>query len=356
MMTSNLWSWIFIIQMFSIRPSYSLVIKHSNDFVPRQVIQDIFIRNLSRAEKTRRTFIGLAIGLSLVLFAGILGLFLYIRQQRKKNAVVDPETTAVATADEKPNWWMVEGKNEKMDWWRLSFQGSSLRDPEDRSRIERLKAALKIKNNKNQPILPTHNKTETSPAETINLPMQPIPSVQPQYPDALEKSYRAPVYPTQYVPLLPAPPRTVDDDKKPLKQNPNLPPELYISSKLTRSSLARSNAERCVGGPRSPANKRRSFLSRHHLRHPHPFIPLKGTDARLITISAPMPVDPSNLSHPKLAPVNLDQPRAAPKAPRRSSLKGSRGLRPPPLNLGHNNSQSPLRRVRFGLSPRHHRE
>jgi hypothetical protein len=351
MMTSNLWSWIFIIQMFSIRPCYSLVIKHSNDFVPRQVIQDIFIRNLSRAEKTRRTFIGLAIGLSLVLFAGMLGLFLYIRQQRQKNAVVDPETTAVTstTAVEKPNWWMVEGKNEKMDWWRLSFQGSALRDPEDRSRIERLKAALKIKHNKNQPILPTH-KAEISPADTINLPIQPIPSVQPQYPDALEKSYRAPVYPTQYVPLVPA------FDIKPLKQNPNLPPELYISPKLTRSSLARANAERRTGVPRSPANKRRSFLSRHHLRHPHPFIPLKDSDARLITISAPMPVDPSKLSHPKLAPVNLDQSRAAPKGPRRSSLKGSKGSRPPPLNLGNDNTQPPPRRVRFGLSPRYNRE
>jgi hypothetical protein len=95
-------------------------------------------------------------------------------------------------------------------------------------------------------------------------------------------------------------------------------------------------------------------MSRHHLRHP--FIPLKDSDARLITISAPIPVDPSKLSHPKLMPVNLDQPRAAPKGPRRSSLKGSRGLRPPPLNLGNGIIQSPLRRVRFGLSPRHNRE
>jgi len=354
MMTSNLWSWIFIFQMFSIRPGCSLVIKHSNDLVARQIIQDIFIRNLSRAEKTRRTFIGLAIGLSLVLFAGIIGLFLYIRQQRQKNAVMDPETTA--TVDEKPNWWMVEGKNEKMDWWRLSFQNLPSRDPTDRSRIERLKAALKIKNNRNQPILPTHTKTEISPVETINLPIQPIPSILPHYPDVLEKGYRAPVYPTQYIPPVTALPRTVYDNK-PVKQNPNLPSELYINPKLTPSSLARSNAERRTGVPRSPAHRRRSFLSRHHLRHPHPFIPLKDSDARLI-ISAPMPVDPSNLSHSKLAPVDLSQPRAAPKPPtvRRSSLKGSRSLRPPPLNLGNDNTQTPPRRVRFGLSPRFIRE
>lgn len=346
-MTSHLWSWIFIIQLFSIRPGYAQVTKHSNDLVARRVVHALFMRNFSRAEKTRQAFIGLAIGLSVVLFAGILGLFLYIQKQRQKNAVADSEAT---TTVEKPNWWMVEGKNEKMDRWRLSLQSSVSRNPEDRSRIERLKAALKIKSNKDLPILPTHNKTVTSPAETLNLPIQPVPFVQPQYPDALEKGYRAPVYPTQYVPPVVSITRTVYDNGRPPKQNPTLPSEIYMHPKLTRSSFAHSTGERRTGVPRSPAHKRRSFISRQPFRHPHPFIPLKDSETRLGAISAPMPLDPSQLSHPKLA----NHLGAAPKPPtvRRSSLKGSsKGLRPPPLNLGGKNTESPIRRVRFGLAP-----
>jgi len=354
-MAFQLWSWIFIFQTLLVRPGYAHV-SHNYENLAGRAFERVFIRSLSKAEKTRNTYIALAIAGGVVLVAGIIGLFLLYRRQREK--ISEPESGAIA----KPHWWMVDGKNEKMDWWRLSHRISApaIQSPQSdsgRSRIERLKQALNIqkKGGKTQPILPTHRNLVPSPTDSLNLPLQTNPNIQPRYPDSLERGYRAPIYPVQSPPQIPSVAVTMYGDNKPLKRSPSIPPRAIVTQGQ-RTTLSRSLAR--SGAPRSPAGRR--WLARHSFRHP--FLPLKDSDAPL-TISAPVPatIDPSN---PKLGyAVSIKEPRAAPTPPggprdsARPHVPPKGGMRKPtlpaPLRL-QEEELSTGRRVRIGLpsSPR----
>ncbi|CAA7260210.1 unnamed protein product [Cyclocybe aegerita] len=351
-MVSLFWSWIFILQLSLVRPGLAHArVSPDHEVLAQRALETVYIRSLSKAEKTRNTFIALAIAGAVVLVVGILGLYLLYRRQKQK--IPEPEAGAV----EKPSWRMVDAKNDRMDWWRLSLrlQPTTPSDPNlpEGSRIERLKAALNKKAGKAQPLLPTH--TKPSPTETIRLPMQSIPDVKPKYPDILEKDYRAPMYPVdQSPPQIPTLTRTLYDGGKQIPLNPRSPPRALITQGMARSGSGRSGRS---GTPRSPANRRRSWLTRHQVRHP--FLPLKDTDAQAPPISAPKPVaiDPSN---PKLNyAVSMSKPRAAPvppQGPRGSPVaaippKGALKRHPTPLHLDDSVSE---RKVRFGLpgSPR----
>ncbi|KAJ3511555.1 hypothetical protein NLJ89_g4028 [Agrocybe chaxingu] len=329
-MVSLFWSWIFILQLSLVRPGFAHArVSPDYEVLAQRALETVYTRSLSKAEKTRNTFIALAIAGAVVLVVGILGLYLLYRRQKQK--IPEPEAGAV----EKPSWRMVDAKNDKMDWWRLSLrlQPTTPADPNlpEGSRIERLKAALNKKAGKAQPLLPTH--TKPSPTETIRLPMQSIPDVKPKYPDILEKDYRAPMYPVdQSPPQIPALTRTLYDGGKQIPLNPRSPPRALVTQGMARSGSGRSGRS---GTPRSPANRRRSWLTRHQ----------------------PVAIDPSN---PKLNyAVSMSKPRAAPVPPQdpRGSLvpvvppKGALKRHPTPLHLDDSVSE---RKVRFGLpgSPR----
>jgi len=349
-MAFHLWSWIFIIQSLLIRPGYAHI-SHNYEVLAGRALERVFIRGLVDEQKTRNTFVALAIAAGVVLLAGIVGLFLLYIRQKAMQKVAEPEAGVI---DAKPHWWMVEAKNEKMDWWRLSHRISGIppvqspKSDSGRSRIERLKDALNIQRKKNnQPILPTHRRLAPSPTDSLNLPMQTNANIQPRYPDSLERGYRAPIYPAQSPPQIPI----LTIDGKPLKRSPSIPPQAIVTQGQ-RTTLSRSLARN--GAPRSPAGRR--WLARNSFRHP--FLPLKDTDAALPKISAPVPttIDPSN---PKLNyAVSIKEPRAAPTppgAPRKLALAPvppKVGLRlPPPLQL-----EEPFGgpKLRFGLpaSPR----
>jgi len=345
-MAFQLWSWIFIFQTLLIRPGYAHAGHNYEAIAGRALESVIFMRGLTKAQKTRNTFIALAIAASVVLVAGIVGLFILYRRQKAK--IPEPES---GVATEKPHWWMVEAKNEKMDWWRLSHRMSpvseSPKSESGRSRIERLKDALNIqrKGKKQDPLLPVHRKIAPSPTDTLDLPMQTNPNIQPRYPQSLERGYRAPIYPVQ------SPPRILVIPAVPLKQAPTVPPRAIVTQGQ-RTTLSRSLARH--GAPRSPAGRR--WMSRNSFRHP--FLPLKDSDASLLKISAPMPatIDPSNpklnyaitIRHPRRAPTPPGGPRDTAGAPAVPTKVGIRKALPP-LHL-----EEPFGGRKFGLptSPR----
>ncbi|KAF8974632.1 hypothetical protein BDZ97DRAFT_1774635 [Flammula alnicola] len=360
-MASQLWSWIFIIQFMLVRPGFAHV-SHNYEVLTRRAFGKVFARSLSKSETTRNTFVALAIAAGVVLLAGLLGLFLFIRRAKMQKKVSEPESGAVTG---KPSWWMVEGKNEKMDWWRLSHRiepavgaGVEATKPIEGGRIARLKAAIQRQAGKGQqPLLPTHRSATPSPTDSLGLPMQTNPNIEPRYPDSLERGYRAPIYQVQSPPQIPA--LYIGD--RPLKQSPTTPPRAIVTHGQ-RATLARCGAR--TGAPRSPAGRR--WLNRHSFRHP--FLPLKDSDAPLPKISAPVPITHIDPTNPKLnyAP-SLSKPRAAPTPPEgpRGSLIPPVPVKarkfPPPAPLNLQNSQQPLSaarvsaaRVRVGLpaSPR----
>jgi len=301
-MAVQLWSWIFIFQTLFIRLGYAHV-HHNYEVLAGRALERVFMfvyfnlfilriasntyyhsRGLTKAEKERNTFIGLAIAGSVVLVAIVVGLFvLYLRQRVK---IQDSESGG--TAIPKPHWWMVESKSEKL--WRRLSQPSS---PEAGSRIERLREVLNIqRKEKKGPILPTHRPSVPSPTDSLDLPMQTDPNIRPDYPESLERSYNAPIYSVQSPPRIPKVVTTMYDGGRHIKRiSPTVPPRAIVTQGQ-RTTLSRSGAR--SGGPRSPAGRR--WLARNSFRNP--FLPLKDSDAPL-TISAPTPanIDPKN---PKL--------------------------------------------------------
>jgi len=351
-MAFQLWSWIFIIQIMLVRPGYAHVGHYQG--LTRRALVRVFARSLSESEITaKNTFTALAITLSIVLVVGIVGLFLVIRRSRRQVKVPEPESGVV---DAKPSWWMVEGKNEKMDWWRLShrFEPAAVpaidpTKPVEGGRIARLKAAIQRQAGKNaqaQPIIPMYRNNSPSPTESLGLPMQSVPDVQPKYPDSLERGYRAPIYPVQ------SPPQ-IYIGERPLKRSPTSPPRAIVTGGQ-RATLARAGAR--SGAPRSPAGRRRDLSKRHSFRNP--FLPLKVSDAPL-KISDPMPLPYIDTTNPKLAyGPSLLRPRVAPTPPGESYKPPVppklRKLAPPaPLNLDNRQPLSAAR-IRVGLpaSPR----
>lgn len=359
-MAFYIWSWIFIIQLMLVRPGYAHVSSTNYEVLARRALRNVFIRGLSAKERSTNIFTALAIAAGVVLLVLLVCLFIVVRRQKQQKV---PELeSAVATA--KPSWWMVDGKNEKMNWWRLSnriepvvppVEPQRARRQSGQSRIERLKAALQIqkKGGKSEPILPTHRKATTSPTDTLNLPIQTDPNIEPRYPDILERGYKVPIYPTQSPPQI-----TTTLYGSYMQRVPNMPPQAVVTQGQ-RTTLSRSGAR--LGAPRSPAGRRRDGSHRNSFRHP--FLPLKDSDAPLpLKISAPVPI-PIDTTNPKLAhALSLSKPRAAPSPPGgpRSVLKPSVPPKvtkktPPPAPLELRTEPIPSgRKVRFGLpfSPR----
>jgi len=329
------WSWIFIFQTLFIRFSYAHVTQ-SYEALTERAIGGVFIRGLTKAEKERNTFIGLAIAGGVVLVAGLIGLLaLYLKQREKL-----PELESGAVPSTKPHWWMVD---EKKSWWRLSSGQRAIISPTTTSptagsRIERLREVLNIPRRDHKgSTLPTVRPSVVSPAETIDLPLQTDPNIRPDYPESLERGYRAPIYPIQSPPRLPMVITTVYDGGK-QQRSPTVPPRALVTQGQ-RATLSRSGARH--NGPRSPAGRR----YRNSVRNP--FLPLKDSDTPM-KISAPTPIviDSSN---PKLGySVTMSKPRTAPTPPQsqvRDLTKPTGGRKPAPL---------PLSAARVGLpgSPR----
>lgn len=273
-----------------------------------------------------------------------------MRHRRKK--VHHPEE-GLASVD-KPSWFMVE--HEKNQWWshfhwQSSEAGSQL--PEG-SRVERIKAALNRK--KGKPVLPLDNgiKSLPSPPEIIVAPRSPSP----QYPDIPKRGDKAPLHQPAQQPPTPSLRRTLHPRNK---EQLRSPPKAILAPGLSRA-LVRDDRRR------SPTARRKSWLSRAALRHP--FLPLKDTDAPLVsalprTVGADLstvrpsvrnfPLRPSAESRSKFGalrrpPLNLDQ-RFSPLKPimeSRSKLATPVPVkpvsRPPPLNL----DEEPRLEIRFG--------
>jgi hypothetical protein len=323
-MASLFWSWIFIFSL--IRPGLALVV---TEVLAQRAAAVHTTHSLTKAEKSRNTFIALAVAFTVVIIAIIAGIVALIL--RSKNKVADAETAAVPAAQvEKPHWFMVDSKK---NWWpmNLGLRPATPREQEehpDGLHSARLRAALnKMAGRSGKPILPTHN-------DKRDLPSIPEPS--PRYPDILERGYRAPIYPTTEVPALT---RTMYEGDKP---QPRSPPKAIVTQGLSRA-FARHDRR---GMPRSPAGRRKSWLT----RGAHPFIPLKE-NAQVLSAPKTAAVDAPSLTHK----FTMSKPRVAPKPPTTAPLlappsppKNKRV--PPPLRL----EEQFERRVRFGLpsSPR----
>lgn len=325
-MALTIWSWIFAFQLlFLVQPGRAQLNGNFNRVLARRVMEGVFIRGLSDAEKTRHTFIGVAVACSVVLVAGVVGIFLWIRKSRQDEATSDPEALQVPPV-EKPNWWMVDGNDSKGDWWRLSLQPASTvafpaqSKPQQPGRTDRLKTALQLHKAKDAPVLPPVKKV-TSPADTITLPFQSIPvqaPLRPNYPKAMEKVYYS----------TPSPPRSEED-------KPRVPHPIVINPDLMRTRGPSEHRRLAV--PRSPAHRRRSKAMRSQR---NPFLPLNTP-----TISQPMAVSAAQLSHPKLSHP-LGKPRSAlrvPLGPGPMRPPVPPKLRPAPLDLEDIGSQKAVR-------------
>jgi len=327
-MASLFWSWIFTFSL--IRPGLALV----TEVLAQRVAAAHTTHGLTKAEKSRNTFIALAVAFTVVIIAIIAGVVALLI--RRKNKAADAETAAVPTTQvEKPRWFMVDSKK---DWWsiNLNLHPATPQEREahpDGMRTQRLKAALnKMSGRSGKPLLPMHNdKVAPLPTQSIPEPSQTTP----KYPDVLERGYRAPIYP------VPAITKTVYEGDKP---QPRSPPKALITQGLARA-FARHDRR---GMPRSPAGRRKSWLT----KGAHPFIPLKD-DAHVLPAPKTAALDAPSLTHK----FTMSKPRAAPRPPATAPLlqvalpsppKNKRV--PPPLQL----EQSFERRVRFGLpsSPR----
>ena len=258
--------------------------------------------------------------IAFLLLISLFGLFLFLYLRKKREQAVQLEDGLV----EKPQWWMVDSKAEKkIDWWRLShnFDASTPAASDapvgGRSHLERLKSALSRKGaqRRRQEMIPSVvvHKPVTSPTETIDLPLQSVPNPKPRYPSVLERGHHVPLYPVQSPPKVSPPPsrtlRSLERDRASRRALNSPPRALVLPS--GRPVLP----DRKVGTPRSPANRRRDWLARHNLRHP--FLPLKDTDAvPFPKISAPLPANPADLTHPKLSySYSIQKPRAVPPRP-----------------------------------------
>jgi hypothetical protein len=223
---------------------------------------------------------------------------------------------------DKSTWFMVETEN--VQWWRnFQWQSSSAEDPglPEGSRVERIKAALSRKKEKS--ILPLYNDSKSLPSPPATV--VPPPDTLPQYPNIIERGYKAPLYqpPQQSVGQVPVPPvtRTLYGSNKSQLRSP---PKALITQGLSRS-LMRGDRR---GLPRSPAGRRKSWLSRAALHHP--FLP---SDASSVIAQRAVP----KISRPSpLQPVSgLSASRSVPIKP---------ASRPPPLDL----DEEPRRAIRFG--------
>lgn len=327
------WSWIFIFHALLVQPSFARL---SHEVLARKVVDNLFQRGFSKEEKTRNAYIAVAITAAVVLVVGIVGLFLFIR--KKRQVVPEPE----AGADHKPSWWMVDGKSDMKDWWRLGAQATPPTEPlvsDGRSRTQRLKAALGLRV-PDQPILPTHRGTIKSPP----LPMQTVPTIQPIYPDSLERGRTRDQAPS--LPQIPVIAINLTD--QPLERKLSVPPRVL----LTHSS-SRSTSERRVL-PRSPAAGRRRSRS---LTQPvrNPFLPLRESDDPVSQFAAQKAdvQDPQlNRSHS----ISRSHETPTPYSALQPSFPGRKGP-PPALQLKEPETpRTPRsgRKVHFGLprSPR----
>jgi len=253
------WSWIFIFQSLLVQLS---VAHRSHDILAREIIDNLFHRGLSKAEKTRNAYIAVAITASIVLVVGLVGLFLSIRKRRQ--VVDEPE----AGVDHNPSWRMVDGKSEKKDWWWLGLNAQAATPieplaPDGRTRTQRLKVALRLRV-PDQPILPTRRGTTTIP------PLMPTDQIlQPRYPESLERGgTRDPILPVPSLPQLPT--MAIHSTNQHLEPNVSVPPRALLvhGSSSERRTL-----------PRSPAvGRRRSKPIRN------PFLPLGEPDGPMSQI------------------------------------------------------------------------
>jgi hypothetical protein len=309
--------WTFITLQFLVRCGYALVI-------PERANETVFVRDITIDQKARSTNIALAIAGGVVLLVLMIGiLLLYLTQRSASARIPDVEPGTVP----KPQWWMVEGKNEKMGWWKLGSgnDNSPAGELDNGSRIERLKAALQVRKAAKNGQIP-------SPV----LPLQTDPDTQHKYPDVLERGFRAPVYPFHSSPQIPSITRTMYDGSNHL--NPPLP---AIVTEGQRVTLSRT------GAPRSPAGRRRS-RDRLSRQFRNPFLPLKDSDVTVPKISAPMPatIDPSN---PKLQPaLSLSLPHSPQKVGVRRPAPLAPILFEPETPL----ASGPISRLGIPVSPR----
>jgi len=330
-MASLFWSWIFIISFF--QPGYAQVGYNYEILAKRALESVVFNKELSKIEKSRNAFIGLAIAGGVVFIALVTGLIFLILRNRKK--VEEPESAATEQVD-KRQWFMVDDK--KVNWWNnFRWQSSPTDDAEhpEGSRIERIRAALN-KSKKDKPLLPFAHDSKVQPSarDTAALPMQ---SAQLQSSNLLERGSKAPIYPATQVspPRVPTLTRTMYEGDKFV---PRSPPKAIVTAGLSRSNMGADRR----GLPRSPAGRRKSWVTRgSQLRHP--FLPLKDSDVPMAPAPKSAFVEGRKPIYtvPVIPPV-VDPKLVPPPLPKRA---------PPPLNL---EPDSPRREVRFGLptSPR----
>jgi len=331
-MASLFWSWIFI--TFFFLPGYVQAGYNYEVLAKRALETVVFNKELSETEKSRNTFIALAIAGGVVFVALVAGLIFLIMRKREK--VEEPESALTEQVD-KPRWFVVD--NERVNWWNnFRWQSSPTDDGEhpEGSRIERLRAALK-KSKKDKSLLPIAHDSKARPSarDTITFPLQEVPKSQSS--DLLERGSKAPIYPATQVspPRVPTLTRTMYEGDKFV---PRSPPKAIVTAGLSRSNM---RADR-RGFPRSPAGRRKSWVTRGgQLRHP--FLPLKDSDVPIALAPKSAFVNGSKPSYtvPVIPPV-VESKVVPPPLPKRT---------PPALNL---ELDSPRREVRFGLptSPR----
>lgn len=312
------WSWIFILSTLLLQPGYA----QRNGRLTNDIGAAPAPSSVSRIEepKEHKNIVPIVVPviIAFLLLIGLFGLFLflYLRNKRERETTAQIEDGLV----EKPQWWMVDSKAEKkIDWWRLSHNFDAPPPPSDtpvggRSHLERLKSALSRKGaqRRQHEVIPSVivHKAVTSPTETIDLPLQSVPNPKPRYPSVLERGHHVPLYPVQSPPRV-SPPVSRSRQSSESRRNLSSPPRAVIVPS-GRSVVGLS--DRKVGTPRSPANRKRDWLARHNFRHP--FLPLKDSDTPFPEISAPLPANPGDLTHPKLSySYSIGKPRAVPPRP-----------------------------------------
>jgi len=319
------WSWIFIVSL--IRPACGLP---SYEVLAKRALEQAFVPEFSQDQQSRNTFMAVAITCVVIFVAVIAAIILTVMRHRKKN-VEQPEAGLVGSVD-KPTWFMVE--TEKVHWWRnFQWQSSSTEDPNlpEGSRVERIKAALSRKKEKS--ILPLYNDSKSLPSLPASI-IPPPSNTQLQFPDILDRAYKAPLHqpPQQSAAQVPVPSVT---RKLYGKSQPRSPPKAVVTQGFSRSVVRNSR-----GLPRSPAARRKSWLARAPVHHP--FLPVKDDASSVIaptrTADARVP-QTRFISRPSpLQPITESRSKHAPSVPIKPAL------RPPPLDL----DEEPRRRIRFG--------
>jgi len=279
------WSWIFIL--------YSLLVRLGSATVPddNRIVNDIHQRAGDYASNRILGFlspeppppnkpnvgaiVGGVIG-GVVLALAVIGWW-YISRRRKVSHVEEGAKSP--------------GLKERPDGWIPDLKSQFSPDEGSGGKFDRLRMALGRRGRTNQSLVPIFQiALPPGSKESIDRPPPAVPNYAPRYPSVLERGYakKRPTppplegYEASRSPLVTDTIRPNDSvgGERPSRRKVQVPPKALIVPTLGRPLPGLGVSAKSAGlrPPKSPS-RRRSWFSKHPLKHP--FIPVRNADNSL---------------------------------------------------------------------------